>query len=76
MGISIQTAKLLFREALRKPFYGSVLQLGRQDIYFDKTKLLDSIKEADQGSVNLTVSGMNAPIDDVVFFHTLGFDEI
>lgn len=76
MGISIQTANLLIREATRKPFSGSVLQLGRQDIYFDECKLRENVHKANQLGASLTVVDMNAEVNDTAFFKTLGFDEV
>ena len=41
MGISRGGARLLLTEAAARPFSGSVLQLGRQDIHFGRQALTD-----------------------------------
>lgn len=79
MGIARGAARLFLKEASVRPYTGSVLQLGRQDIYFSKK---DFIKWADEQKVSLNVDAPIRPnkhgshigdIDDVSFFKLLGF---
>lgn len=84
MGIAQAGALMLLVEAKERPFSGSILQLGRQDIYFSYEDLQ---KMAQRVGVPLrpltTVTKRKNPyfpnldaIDDVVFFASLGFDTV
>ncbi len=71
MGIARGMARLLLAEAQKRPFSGSVLQLGRQDIYFNRAQL-----DEWAGWHGLTLGGnteTDGPIDDAGFFRALGF---
>ena len=45
MAIDILIAEFLFDEARRKPFTGSLLQLGRQNIQLDCRQMVKIIKK-------------------------------
>lgn len=83
MGIARGAARLLLKEASVNPFTGSVLQLGRQDIHFNRR---DFEHWADLHNVSVagtefqisnkgdrTDTGNTGDIDDVRFFQLLGF---
>lgn len=82
MGIARGAARLLLAEAAVRPFAGSVLQLGRQDIYFGSKGLK---KWAAEQGVRLDTTAPMQPnrrgvevgdIDDVSFFRLLGFQRV
>lgn len=82
MGISRGGARLLLEEARQWPFHGSILQLGRQHLFFDKeeyTRLaaLHSIvlSTAVGGNVRRPLLS-DAYIDDGSFFAGLGFSQV
>ena len=45
MGLVIGTAKLMIDEAKQRPFYGSILQLGLQDLNFNKKQFFGIAKQ-------------------------------
>lgn len=74
MGIAPGMARLLLDESIKNPFSGSILQLGRQSIYFSPMQL-----EGWAGShgVKLQIPAhANNPMNDVQFFRALGFDRV
>ena len=79
MGIGRGSAKLLIKEASLRPFSGSVLQLGRQEMYFS---IADLNHWADEQNVSLSTTvptrpnGSGNTIDDVSFFNYLGFESV
>ena len=84
MGIARNAANFFLIEGLQRPYAGSVLQLGRQDIYFG-TDQLESWAQARNFPLGrkrpLTFSPYcHVPqtrcLDDICFFSHLGFDEI
>ena len=83
MGIARSFAELLFEEAKRKPFKGSVLQLGRQDTYFNYEDLKKYAKQKDFNlSPNIKPTYIKNPwinldcIDDQTFFLSIGFSQV
>lgn len=56
MGISISSLQMLLREASRRPFSGSILTLGRQDIAFTYDAL---VKNAQEYGIKLCNPGEN-----------------
>lgn len=84
MAISSSTIRLLERESKRKPFKGSVLQLGRQEIWSTEKAMLSIASK--EGYDLVTVKG-DYPLkkskfvdfmcmDDVQFFKMLGFSSV
>ena len=84
MGIARCGSQLFLMESTVRPFSGSILQLGRQDIYFDYPTYR---AHAEQLGVRLTpldvVTKRKNPyfpeldsIDDTAFFKSLGFDTV
>ena len=84
MGIARTTAIPLLLESKRAPFYGTVLQLGRQEIYFG----IDELRQW-AGAVGGTLSETIPPrfvtnqylpgkqvIDDETFFRSLGCGQV
>ncbi len=84
MGIPRHGAQSFLFEGMRKPFGGSVLQLGRQDIFFTLEEFdawaaargypLNRLREPTFRPVD-PAPGIRW-IDDVTFFSRLGFDEV
>lgn len=83
MGIARGMARLLIEEAKSRPFNGTVLQLGRQDIYFSMDELNEWATKhnqpisppADIRYVKNPWTGKNC-IDDQTFFSSLGFSAV
>lgn len=84
MGVALPSLLLLLNEHKVRPFSGSVLQLGRQDIYFDYETLQTyaqqlgvslRILEAVTCRPNQWMTGVKT-IDDKIFFKSLGFDVV
>lgn len=74
MGIARGMARLLLVEAKKRPFCGTVLQLGRQNIHFSLAELNQWAACHDvKLSANAEVGG---PFDDVEFFTALGFSRV
>lgn len=83
MGIPGGVARLLLEEAKRRPFAGSVLQLGRSALYFSLGDLrawaaahgvaLREVEPRPSHDPQLAAAGC---IDDHTFFGALGFDEV
>jgi hypothetical protein len=83
MGLVIATAKLIVDEAMERPFHGSILQLGLQDLTFSEKQFFrfatdrgfdvkaDRITEP-RGRKN----GHSPYITNSAFFKYLGFSEI
>lgn len=82
MGIALGAYKILVDEAKRRPFSGTVLQLGRQNIFFD---LADAAKAA--GQMGFTLRPLDNPtpphdtnhrksgyLSDIDLFTVLGFN--
>ena len=80
MGIARGAARLLLAEAGRRPFHGSVLQLGRQRIYLTMKELRECARLHDftlaPPRAAGTVGDDREPIDDVAFFSALGFSSV
>jgi SAM-dependent methyltransferase len=82
MGIARGAARLLLAEAAVRPYAGSLLQLGRQDIYFGSSDLkrwaaeqgvrLDATAPMQSNRLGADVGD----IDDVSFFRLLGFQRV
>lgn len=84
MGIARGGSKLLLMESLKGGFRGSIMQLGRQDMYFSYESLQE---QASQEGIALRplqrITKRANPyyrdidaIDDVSYFHSLGFDTV
>ena len=79
MGILASAACLLMQEGKRQAFCGKVLQLGRQDIWFNQEGLRTI---ANHVGFQLHVPAEGVPPDpaqrlsDVYFFKSLGFSEV
>lgn len=73
MGIARGMARLLLDESIKKPFSGSILQLGRQSIYFSPMQLN---QWAGWHGVKLHAPAASGTMDDVHFFMALGFDRV
>jgi hypothetical protein len=84
MGAARLTARTFLVEGKARPFHGSLLQLGRQDVYFGMNELTawaaaQVFPLRSNGRVTLKVrpSFPNPEcIDDVTFFNQIGFDEV
>jgi SAM-dependent methyltransferase len=86
MAIDRGTARLLLSEHAKRPFRGSILELGRQTILLNESQLRAWAKQAganlrfdlgkaqahDQSQPEL----VNGQFDDNRFFHSLGFDQV
>ena len=83
MGIAKGAARLILDECSKHPFSGSVLQLGRQKLFFSlpeleewaglhNVELAETIPEA-VASIKLVSEGC---VDDKTFFHKLGFQTV
>jgi SAM-dependent methyltransferase len=84
LGVPRGTIRLLFDEARRRPFSGSVLQLGRMSIFASDNQLGTWAKErgielapvADPAlSHDPLLAEMNC-VDDITFFRRLGFSDV
>ncbi len=77
MGVTKISAHLLLDEAAQRPFRGSVLTLGRQDIHLDRHSLDEIARER---RVSLRPSASNGGgamrMNDVEFLEALGFDSV
>ena len=84
MGIAKGAARLLLDECWKRPFSGTILQLGRQKLFFQKEEFNEwalfhnvdlvndiSIKDSDKEN-HIFTGGM----DDVDFFKAIGFDSV
>ena len=84
MGINRACVRLLLNEARRCPFEGSLLELGKQDIYFtqEKLKKLAEMHKVKLKNLNKTKTSKEEDfkeikyIDDVFLFKALGFNDI
>lgn len=84
MGIAISGITSLFLEIKRAPFSGKILQLGRQDIYFDFPTLQNFARIAGIKLSNVESIGHRfnqwrpkvETLDDITFFKLIGFDEV
>ena len=84
MGITRGSARLLLDESKRRAFSGSVLQLGKMFVFFDRDDLdgwaaLHGVELASGVDVRPSHEPMLAAhgcMDDVSFFRLLGFDQV
>ena len=79
MGISASAARVLLNQAAEKPFSGSVMQLGRQKIYFTYAEVERWSGESGvpiSGDVLSTIEDKESIVTDTDFFTMLGFDEV
>src|SRR5580704_15077461 len=84
MAINKALVRLLLRESKRRPFDGTVLQLGRQEVWTDDNALMN-IAELEKKELAM-IGGEYATkkskfvdcmcMDDVKFFRTLGFSSV
>lgn len=84
MGIAISATDQILHTKKRKPqnFNGSILQLGKQDIYFNYEKLIERAKIFGLDLNEIEISTVTNPwthqivLDDVTFFKSLGFNDV
>jgi SAM-dependent methyltransferase len=78
MGIGSKTAQFLMELTREKPFSGSVVTLGVQDLLFDTHRLFDIARRADYASpqLQLVASAPATPATDRQLFQALGFSEV
>lgn len=83
MGIARGAARLLLAESRTRPFSGSVLQLGRQQIYFSWQELSSwaasggfKLPQVPRALSHLPASAAKNHIDDGTLFRALGFSEV
>jgi hypothetical protein len=87
MAIEHEMTRLMLAEAAKRPFHGSVLQLGRQKILFTESQLRKwaaqaraSISAAAASTESLSTASLardtRKQLDDWEFFRLLGFDEV
>lgn len=74
MGVNKIVSKLLVQEASVRPFYGALLQLGKQDIRISRLALESSLKK--RGIVFSGSSQDNEWMSDTEYFQKLGFSEV
>lgn len=73
MGIPIQTAALWADEHRRRPWTGSILQLGRQTMFFDRQTYADF---SHYHSLSRPSPDRSGVIEDQEFFGQLGFQTV
>lgn len=83
MGLFIGTAKLLLDEVKQRPFYGSLLQLGLQDINFSKKQFFSIAQKKGFAINHETINPKTTSakenynyINNTEFFKYMGFSEI
>jgi hypothetical protein len=84
MGIALSSLTGLFIEMKRMPFSGSLLQIGRQDIYFDVNSLthysrIFGVNLAHVDHVGYRYNQWKPHVhtlDDITFFKLLGLDSV
>jgi hypothetical protein len=84
MGLTLDYATYVLKEAIRRPFSGSVATLGRQEVYFTKEDLLArcdeigfKINKIDDSSLSFRPELANKGyISDKTFFEVLGFNSL
>jgi SAM-dependent methyltransferase len=84
MGVALPTMLMFLMEHRASPFSGTLLQIGRQDIYFDFAMLERcathlGVKLANPGKVVLKPNTWMPDvqtIDDITFFKALGFEHV
>jgi len=85
MGIARGAARLLLDECSKRPFSGSILQLGRQKLFFKekefkKWALLHNV-ELESNAMSINLHGNKKPLnatgmDDVAFFKSMGLSVV
>ena len=84
MGIALPAMLMLLMEHREKPFSGTVLQIGRQDIYFDFVTLETcaanlKVKLSEVGEIGLKANEWMPhikTISDTTFFKAIGFSSV
>lgn len=84
MAIDRGTARFLLSEMVKRPFRGSILQLGRQTILFDERQLRTWAKHAgtqlrstcEGARIEPTSKERSTDLADSEFFRLLGFEEV
>lgn len=84
MGIPTAAAGLLIDEAKRRPFSGSVLQLGRSSVYFTRSELENLARKRGFALASASLDGRSHDprlaaqgcLDDQGLFRSLGFDTV
>jgi SAM-dependent methyltransferase len=83
MGIAKGAARLLLDECSKRPFKGSVLQLGRQKLFFNLSQLeewalLHDVTLVGDTPVSKPVRSLinGDTIDDETFFYKIGFESV
>jgi len=84
MGIAKAAVKLLLKEASKRPFHGTVLQLGRQGVWLSYEELQKASQEfqvqlSDPGDITLSHNLLGRErgcIDDLCLFKSLGFSSV
>ncbi len=84
MGVALPTMLMFLMENRHSPFSGTILQIGRQDIYFDYAMLERcanqlGVKLSNPGKIvvkpNKWVPNIDT-IDDITFFKSIGFSDV
>lgn len=73
MGIGKGGAILLMKEALRRPFTGAILTLGKQEVQISFFQLMHYSKLSNFSSSISTPLDLYSPLEDQDFFSFLGF---
>jgi SAM-dependent methyltransferase len=83
MGIARGAARLILEECSKRPFEGTVLQLGRQKFFFNEAQLerwapLHDVSLVRDVPVTKTADSLidGDNIDDKTFFHKIGFKTV
>jgi len=75
LGIARGTYRLLLKESKRKKFSGSILQLGKQDIFLSSNDIYKYAKKENTHLDSANISNKKE-INDIEFFKLLGFDQV
>lgn len=76
MGILVNTAYTMLVEGKRRPYHGTVLQLGRQSILFSYNALAGLAAHVGFELHPTDVIDPDARLNDIQFFTALGFNEV
>jgi len=84
MGMAKGAARLLLEECSKRPFSGSILQLGRQKLFFEvhqfkrwaKLHNVELAKDCSNGNLRENESVQGGRMNDADFFEAIGFDTV